>query len=85
MILYQVEELVGSMKIQIGNLCQFLPQDKVSDFAKMTQQELLQNTEKTVNNIDVKSISQYYLKQFLLFASSLRICHAAHCEDQITD
>ena len=45
----QVEETVGRLNIQIGNLCQFLPQDKVADFAKMSQQELLENTEKAVS------------------------------------
>ncbi|XP_069138158.1 structural maintenance of chromosomes protein 5-like [Argopecten irradians] len=43
-----VEELVTSKNIQVGNLCQFLPQEKVADFAKMTQEELLENTEKAV-------------------------------------
>ena len=44
----QVEELVAGLNIQVGNLCQFLPQEKVADFAKMTQEELLENTEKAV-------------------------------------
>ncbi|XP_074651000.1 structural maintenance of chromosomes protein 5-like [Tubulanus polymorphus] len=43
-----VEETMGRLNIQVGNLCQFLPQDKVADFAKMTPQELLRNTEKAV-------------------------------------
>ncbi|XP_064607700.1 structural maintenance of chromosomes protein 5-like [Liolophura sinensis] len=43
-----VEETVSRLNIQLGNLCQFLPQEKVADFAKMTQQELLENTEKAV-------------------------------------
>ncbi|XP_064620307.1 structural maintenance of chromosomes protein 5-like isoform X3 [Lineus longissimus] len=43
-----VEECVARLNIQVGNLCQFLPQDKVADFAKMTPQELLENTEKAV-------------------------------------
>ena len=34
------------MNIQIDNLCQFLPQDKVSEFAKMTPIELLAATQK---------------------------------------
>ena len=41
--------MVGRLNIQVGNLCQFLPQDKVADFAKMNQQELLENTEKAVS------------------------------------
>ena len=46
--LFQVEELINRLNIQLGNLCQFLPQDKVADFAKMSQVELLENTEKAV-------------------------------------
>jgi len=29
-------------------LCQFLPQEKVTDFARMSPQDLLENTEKAV-------------------------------------
>jgi chromosome segregation ATPase len=46
---HQIEEFTASLNIQINNLCQFLPQDKVADFAKMTQQELLENTERAVS------------------------------------
>ena len=42
----KVAFLVKSMNIQIDNLCQFLPQDKVSEFAKMTPIELLAATQK---------------------------------------
>ena len=34
-----------SFNIQVDNLCQFLPQDKVAEFAKMTPDELLKKTE----------------------------------------
>lgn len=43
-----VEELVAKLNIQVGNLCQFLPQEKVAEFARMSMQELLENTEKSV-------------------------------------
>lgn len=39
---------VAAFKIQVGNLCQFLPQDRVQDFAKMNAQELLENTQISV-------------------------------------
>ncbi|XP_063435345.1 structural maintenance of chromosomes protein 5-like [Mytilus trossulus] len=45
-----VDELVAQKNIQVNNLCQFLPQEKVADFAKMTSEELLENTEKSINN-----------------------------------
>ncbi|KAG5261820.1 hypothetical protein AALO_G00288890 [Alosa alosa] len=44
----QVEEEVRALRIQVGNLCQFLPQEKVGEFAKMSKPELLEATEKSV-------------------------------------
>ncbi|GLC34495.1 hypothetical protein PLESTB_001255100 [Pleodorina starrii] len=39
-----VDKLIRRLNIQFDNLCQFLPQDKVSEFAKMDQYELLTAT-----------------------------------------
>ncbi len=41
-----VLELARSFSIQIDNLCQFLPQDKVVEFAAMTPVELLYSTQR---------------------------------------
>lgn len=46
-----VDELVAQKNIQVGNLCQFLPQEKVADFAKLNSEDLLENTEKAINNV----------------------------------
>ncbi|TWW56589.1 structural maintenance of chromosomes protein 5 [Takifugu flavidus] len=43
-----VEEEVKNLCIQVSNLCQFLPQEKVGEFAKMSKTELLEATEKSV-------------------------------------
>lgn len=43
-----VVELAKSFSIQIDNLCQFLPQDKVVEFAAMTPIELLRSTQRAV-------------------------------------
>ncbi|XP_029468527.1 structural maintenance of chromosomes protein 5 [Rhinatrema bivittatum] len=43
-----VEEQVAALNIQVGNLCQFLPQEKVGEFAKLTKIELLEATEKSI-------------------------------------
>ncbi|KAL0965440.1 hypothetical protein UPYG_G00281300 [Umbra pygmaea] len=43
-----VEEEVKMLQIQVSNLCQFLPQEKVGEFAKMSKIELLEATEKSV-------------------------------------
>ena len=48
-----VVDLARSMSIQIDNLCQFLPQDKVVEFAAMTPVELLRSTQRAVASQDM--------------------------------
>ncbi|XP_028416800.1 structural maintenance of chromosomes protein 5-like [Dendronephthya gigantea] len=48
-----IQDLVSELNIQINNLCQFLPQEKVVEFAKMSPQELLVATEKAVGPPDM--------------------------------
>ncbi|XP_063706320.1 structural maintenance of chromosomes protein 5 [Culicoides brevitarsis] len=45
---------VKEYNIQVDNLCQFLPQDRVQDFAKMNEQELLANTQISVCTEEVQ-------------------------------
>ncbi|BFZ58528.1 Structural maintenance of chromosomes protein 5 [Savitreella phatthalungensis] len=45
-----VHELVSELRIQVDNLCQFLPQDKVASFARLTPIELLRETERTIRD-----------------------------------
>ena len=45
---YQVEQLVTSLNIQTGNMCQFLPQDVVKNFPLMSAQERFLNTVRAV-------------------------------------
>uniref|UniRef100_A0A8D8TF68 Structural maintenance of chromosomes protein 5 n=2 Tax=Cacopsylla melanoneura TaxID=428564 RepID=A0A8D8TF68_9HEMI len=52
----QVKSLVAKLNIQIDNLCQFLPQDRVQDFAKMNKQQLFYNTLKSIGKILILSI-----------------------------
>ncbi|CAB3225786.1 unnamed protein product [Arctia plantaginis] len=40
----QVQEIIASMNIQVDNLCQLLPQDRVQDFTKMDNHEILRST-----------------------------------------
>jgi chromosome segregation ATPase len=42
----KVQEVVAALNIQLDNLCQFLPQDRVVAFAQMSPCELLLETEK---------------------------------------
>ncbi|KAF9429322.1 Structural maintenance of chromosomes protein 5 [Entomortierella beljakovae] len=44
----EVTKKVQSFDIQVDNLCQFLPQDRVSEFAQMSPQELLKETQRAV-------------------------------------
>ena len=45
-----VEKVQKEFHITLGNLCTFLPQDKVGSFSGLTQQELLMETEKTLTS-----------------------------------
>lgn len=40
----EVMDCIKQYNIQVDNLCQFLPQDRVQDFAKLNQQQLLKET-----------------------------------------
>jgi chromosome segregation ATPase len=41
---------MASLNIQLDNLCQFLPQDRVQEFAKMDSVLLLQSTEQAIGS-----------------------------------
>ncbi|GAB4819497.1 hypothetical protein N2152v2_006543 [Parachlorella kessleri] len=45
-----VKEVVGKLHVQLDNLCQFLPQDKVVEFARMKPVQLLHATEQAIEN-----------------------------------
>ena len=62
----EIQELTRSLDIQVDNLCQFLPQDKVQDFSKMNAQELLENTERSVG----KPIVLEHHKQLIEYRSN---------------
>ncbi|XP_076261000.1 structural maintenance of chromosomes 5 [Rhynchophorus ferrugineus] len=40
-----INHCTKQLNIQVDNLCQFLPQDRVADFAKLNKQELLKQTQ----------------------------------------
>jgi chromosome segregation ATPase len=46
----EVLDLVQQFNIQVNNLTQFLPQDRVCEFAKLTPIQLLEETEKAVGD-----------------------------------
>ncbi|XP_011880783.1 PREDICTED: structural maintenance of chromosomes protein 5 [Vollenhovia emeryi] len=45
-----IQQFTAKLDIQVDNLCQFLPQDKVQDFSKMDAHALLENTERSVGD-----------------------------------
>lgn len=46
----KIADKVGEMGIQLGNLCAFLPQDKVAEFAQMSPEMLLAETMKAAGD-----------------------------------
>ncbi|ORX96250.1 P-loop containing nucleoside triphosphate hydrolase protein [Basidiobolus meristosporus CBS 931.73] len=44
---------INALHIQVDNLCQFLPQDKVCEFAQMSPSELLKETQKAAGEEDL--------------------------------
>ncbi|PSR78324.1 hypothetical protein PHLCEN_2v7446 [Hermanssonia centrifuga] len=43
------------LNVQVSNLCSFLPQDKVAEFARMTPQQLLKETQRAAGNENLTS------------------------------
>ncbi|KAL4936949.1 hypothetical protein BDV06DRAFT_82944 [Aspergillus oleicola] len=54
----QVLKLAQSFAIQIDNLCQFLPQDKVSEFAALTPIELLNSTQRAAAGAEMVELHE---------------------------
>merc|ERR1712142_103201 len=51
----KVKELVKQLNVQTGNLCQFLPQDKVHDFSRMDSKQLLIKTVEAVGDVELRN------------------------------
>lgn len=54
----KVKDLVKRYNIQLDNLCQFLPQDKVNEFARMKPIELLKATEMAIGDGELFDLHQ---------------------------
>lgn len=46
----EVTQKMNELNVQVGNLCSFLPQDKVSEFASMSPQQLLRETQRAAGD-----------------------------------
>ncbi|TFK46958.1 P-loop containing nucleoside triphosphate hydrolase protein [Heliocybe sulcata] len=51
----EVTSRIAELNIQVSNLCSFLPQDKVAEFARMSPQELLRETERAAGDENLTS------------------------------
>jgi len=56
--LRDVERMVAKFRIQVDNLCQFLPQDKVHDFSRLNSKGLLDSTVDAVGEVELKEKHQ---------------------------
>ncbi|KAL1923202.1 uncharacterized protein VTP21DRAFT_9578 [Calcarisporiella thermophila] len=72
----EVVTKINSLHIQIDNLCQFLPQDKVSEFAQMTPPQLLRATEEAAGEkrmVEMQDKLIQLREQEKAFTSSLNL------------
>ncbi|KDN43917.1 P-loop containing nucleoside triphosphate hydrolase protein [Tilletiaria anomala UBC 951] len=69
----EVTEKVREYNIQIDNLCSFLPQDKVTEFARMTPKELLVETIKAA--ADGATLLKHY-HRLLDYSKMLRVINS---------
>ena len=52
--LREVERKVSELKIQVDNLCQFLPQDRIHEFSALNNKGLLDSTVDAVGDVNLK-------------------------------
>ncbi|PHH50504.1 Structural maintenance of chromosomes protein 5 [Ceratocystis fimbriata CBS 114723] len=55
----RIQEVVKSLKIQVDNLCQFLPQDRVVEFARLNEVDLLTETLRAAAPEEVSTTHQF--------------------------
>lgn len=75
-----VMEFCKSFSIQIDNLCQFLPQDKVVEFAQMNPIELLRSTQRAVASEEMLEMHADLKK----LRGEQKVSQAQHAGDQET-
>ncbi|KAK4514210.1 54S ribosomal protein L2 mitochondrial [Mucor velutinosus] len=54
----EVQAIVNGFNIQVDNLCQFLPQDRVAEFAELTPPLLLQRTQAAAGKAELHEMQQ---------------------------
>ncbi|KAJ2353748.1 Structural maintenance of chromosomes protein 5 [Coemansia sp. RSA 2673] len=59
----EVQRRTRELRIQVNNLCQFLPQDRVVEFSKMSAQDLLKQTQAAVGREDLQQLQEELVKR----------------------
>ncbi|KAG8472244.1 hypothetical protein CXB51_034487 [Gossypium anomalum] len=75
----EILEVIKKFNIQVNNLTQFLPQDRVCEFAKLTPIQLLEETEKAVGD------PQLPVQHFALVEKSLELKKYQKAVDKMGD
>ncbi|GJN87793.1 hypothetical protein Rhopal_000748-T1 [Rhodotorula paludigena] len=60
----EVGEKMEELQVQVGNLCTFLPQDRVSSFASMAPPELLRETQRAAGNQNLTRWHKLLIAEF---------------------
>ncbi|KAI8988304.1 P-loop containing nucleoside triphosphate hydrolase protein [Mycotypha africana] len=58
----EVFSLIQSFNIQVDNLCQFLPQDRVAEFAELSPPQLLQRTQIAAGKFDLADMQKQLME-----------------------
>ncbi|KIY64376.1 P-loop containing nucleoside triphosphate hydrolase protein [Cylindrobasidium torrendii FP15055 ss-10] len=59
----EIAAQMAALNVQVGNLCTFLPQDKVSSFAHMSPQDLLKETQRAAGDTNLTDWHQTLIDQ----------------------
>ncbi|KAJ2582055.1 Structural maintenance of chromosomes protein 5, partial [Coemansia sp. RSA 1836] len=59
----EVQRRTRALRIQVNNLCQFLPQDRVVEFSKMSAQALLKQTQAAVGREDLQQLQEELVRR----------------------
>ncbi|KAF1744906.1 hypothetical protein MXB_67 [Myxobolus squamalis] len=61
------------MKIDLGNMCNFLPQDRVNEFFKMNPQQLLVSLQQTIENGELKDMVKIKRKELESLEKAIKL------------
>ncbi|PFH50400.1 hypothetical protein AMATHDRAFT_61100 [Amanita thiersii Skay4041] len=76
----EVSAKMVELNVQVGNLCSFLPQDRVSEFAAMSPQQLLRETQRAAGD---ERLTQWH-DTLISAGRELRVVQEAMKEEQET-